>query len=144
MLCLTFKCGNNEYAINSKEIIEVIPLIRLHSLPKTTKQFVGYINYKSEPIPVIDLSVFFGYLPAELLMSTRIMILNFERADGSEILFGVLVESISDIENFDEKEIKQPDINVEKHPLIHKIIVKKNRTINLITFRSLKTLQLET
>jgi chemotaxis-related protein WspB len=143
MLCLTFKCCNNEYAIDSREIVEIIPLVKLHSLPKTSKQFTGYINYKGELVPVIDLSVFLGYLPAQLLMGTRIMIMNFIRADGSKLLFGVLVENITEIEKFDDKEIKQPEINVDKHPLLHKLIVRKERTINLITFRSLETLQLE-
>ena len=143
MLCLTFSLGDQEYAINTKEIVELIPLVKIYSLPKTSVQFIGYINYRGNLIPVLDLAVFLGYLPAELLFSTRIIIVNFLQVDDSELLTGVLVQNVSEIEEFDDDKIKAPDISITRHPLLNKVIMDGKRVIYLISFRSLKTLQLE-
>lgn len=141
---LTFTCGEQEYAIDVKEIKELIPLVKIYSLPHLSENFIGYINYRGKMIPVLDLAVFLGYLPAQINMSTRIVVMNFLKKDGSELLMGVIVENAVKVEQFDDSEVIQPDINIIKHPVISKIIIRGERSVYLITFRSLKTLQLET
>jgi chemotaxis-related protein WspB len=144
MLFLTFTVGNKDFAINSNEIHEILPLVKIHPLPQPSTKFMGYINYRGSLIPVIDLAVFLGFLPSASKLSTRIVIIDFLREDGDRLLLGVLVENATDLEKFDEEEINVPQIDVYKHPLVKGIIMQNDRTLYLLSFRSLKTLQLET
>ncbi len=144
MMFLTFTISNKEFAINANEIHEILPLVKIHPLPKPSAKFIGYINYRGQPVPVMDLGVFLGFLPVEAKLSTRIVIINFLQENGNQLLLGLLADNATDLEKFDEQNIKTPKIDVNKHPLIQGVVFKDDRSIYMLSFRSLKTLQLET
>ncbi len=77
MLLVPFKVGKNKYALNSDQIIEIIPRINLREIHKAPKFVAGMFNYRGHVIPVIDLcSLIAGYLSANCL-GTRIIIVEF-------------------------------------------------------------------
>ena len=56
MLLLLFHLGSELYAIESSQVIEIIPTVNLRPLHHVPDYVAGLFNYRGKFIPVIDLS----------------------------------------------------------------------------------------
>jgi chemotaxis-related protein WspB len=91
MLFVSTRIERDLYAIDTENVVEIIPLveIRKHKLNETSN--VGFINYRKEQIPILDLSILIAGKPSRAMFSSRIIIF---LVDG--ISFGVLSEQITE------------------------------------------------
>jgi chemotaxis-related protein WspB len=92
---MVFKIEDDRYALPAQEIVEVLPLIALKQLPQAPRGVVGLLNYRGQPIPVLDLSLLATGRAAAPRVSTRLLIIRAEstdaRASGVKLL-GLIVE----------------------------------------------------
>ena len=72
MLLAVFRSHEERYAIGVGSIVEVIPLVKLYSMPNTPDYFAGIFDYRGEPTPVLDLSMLTSGQPSRNSISTRI------------------------------------------------------------------------
>ncbi len=77
MLLLLFEIGSTRYGLDVNQVIEVVPLVKLKTIPGTPRYVAGLMNYRGEWLPVIDLNELHGATPFEDAFSTRIIILNY-------------------------------------------------------------------
>jgi len=116
MLYLTFKAGENEYALETTRVLQIVPRAKLRSCPDTPAYIAGILNYRGEPVVVVDLSMLINHAPCARLFSTRIIITEYSRASNKAILLGLMAEGVAafmknDRLDFTENVLKTPGVN---------------------------------
>lgn len=91
MLLLLFYIGNDRYALDARQVAEVLPIVALKQIPATPPWVAGVFSYRGAPLPVIDLKALATGQPAQRRLGTRIMLVHYPAA-GANGLLGVVVE----------------------------------------------------
>ena len=55
MLALSFHIGNDRYLVNSRDVVEVLPLVHLQRVGHRHDCLAGLFTYRGAVTPVIDL-----------------------------------------------------------------------------------------
>lgn len=74
MLILLFHVGDDRYALDIDQIVEIIPTVKLRQIHHTPEYVAGSFNYCGKIVPVIDLCQLIGNQPSRSYLSTRIII----------------------------------------------------------------------
>jgi chemotaxis-related protein WspB len=96
VLFLLFRLGDDLYALDAGRIGEVLPMVRLKSLPGAPKGIVGLINHRAAPVPVIDLSLLVAGRPASHKLSTRIVLVRDAAPNQAPHWLGLILEQATD------------------------------------------------
>ena len=96
MLFLQFQLGNDRYALDSSQVVEVLPLLGIKQIPQAPAGVVGAFNYRGRPVPVIDLSELALGRPARRHMSTRIIIVLHPGTNGTLHPLGLIAEKATE------------------------------------------------
>ena len=116
MLLLLFETIDGRYALDSKYIVEIIPLLKTKKIPSAPAFIRGMINYHGTPVPVFDFSAIEGGEDSKVLYSTRIILVNYP-LDDDEKLVGVIAEKATDVIRCNESDIRSAGILLEKDTL---------------------------
>jgi chemotaxis-related protein WspB len=92
MLFLLFELGHDRYALDVRQIAEVLPLIEVKQIPHAPPAITGLLSYRGVLVPVIDLSQLTLGRPAARRLSTRIVLVHYPGASGRSRLLGLIVE----------------------------------------------------
>lgn len=96
MLLLLFHLGDEQYAIDSQQVVEIIPQILLRKLYQAPKYVAGVFNYRGKIVPALDLCYLIGGYPCRQRLSTRIIMVNYPMPDGSTCHLGLVAERVTD------------------------------------------------
>jgi chemotaxis-related protein WspB len=96
MLFLLLQLDGDRYALDIREIAEVLPLVDCQAIPGAPSGVVGIIDYGGEPVPIIDLSRLLANRPAHRRLSTRIVLIRPGTDSSGPKLFGVIAERATD------------------------------------------------
>lgn len=116
MLLLLFETSDGRYALDSKHIVEIIPLLKTKKIPTAPAFVRGMINYHGTPVPVFDFSAIEGGESSRALYSTRIILVNYP-LDNEEKLVGLIAEKATDVIRCSESDIRSTGILLEKGSL---------------------------
>ncbi len=105
LLYLTFRLGDEVFAIDVSKVREVLDLSPITKIPQSTDFMRGVINVRGNVIPVLDMRAKFGMPPIEESMDTRVIVMEISM-DGEDIVLGALADSVHDV-----KEINQDMID---------------------------------
>jgi purine-binding chemotaxis protein CheW len=103
---LTFSLADEEFGIGILKIKEIIGMIPITSVPQTPDFVKGVINLRGKVIPVIDLRLRFGVEEIDYTERTCIIVVEIERS-RTEILIGVVVDSVSEVLNIKDTDIEE-------------------------------------
>lgn len=107
---LSFNIGNECFAINAKSIHSIIEVVNITKMPNMPEFMLGIINLRESAIPVIDTRVQFGMETSSITANSCIIILEAE-IDGKNLLFGNLVDGVSEVIEIEkEKILPNPDL----------------------------------
>ncbi|NJO93923.1 MAG: chemotaxis protein CheW [Hydrococcus sp. RM1_1_31] len=139
MLFLLLNINDRRYALESQQVLEVLPLVLLEPLPHTPKYIAGIFNYRGQTVPVIDLCQFMWGRPCSEHLSTRIILINdnnVKKHNASESspsrIFGLMAERVVDTLHKSEGELLEPDTQVNAASYLGKIILDKTEMIQCI------------
>jgi chemotaxis-related protein WspB len=93
MLLITCQAGSNRYAFHSRDVVEVLPRVNLHSLPDSPPWLAGLLVYRGAAIPVIDFARLTESTPCPNRLSSRIAVLQTAH-EGVVRRFGILAEQM--------------------------------------------------
>jgi len=102
---VTFKLGDEEYAVDILKVQEVNRMVHITSVPNADRSLEGVINLRGRVIPVTNLRKKFGLETKELDDRSRIMVVDVG------ITIGLIVDSVSEV-------LRLPSDTVEPPPLI--------------------------
>ena len=75
---ITFKIGDELFAIDVVSVREVLELSLITRIPDAPAHLRGMVNVRGEAIPVVDLRAKFGLPPIPDSVHTRIVVLEIE------------------------------------------------------------------
>ena len=93
---ITFKMGDELFAIDVQYVREVIDLSPIARVPTAPDYMRGVVNVRGKAVPVVDLRRKFGLPDAEPTVHTRILILDLH-TDGEAYVVGGLADSVHDV-----------------------------------------------
>lgn len=109
MLLLTFRIGNDLYALEARRAVEVLPLLALQRIPEAPRGVAGMFNYRGEPVVAVDLCELILGRAARPSLSTRIIVVNAAPQTGARRLLGLIAERATEVLRRDEREVTRPD-----------------------------------
>ena len=103
---ITFKLGDESFAIDVSQVREVLDLSPITRIPSAPSYVRGVVNVRGTAIPVADLRLKFGLPKALNTPATRILVLELS-LDGEQTVVGGLADSVHDVIEIDREEIKE-------------------------------------
>ena len=91
MQLLTFTIGEQQYGIDTRNIVEVLPFIAAQELPQQAEEIRGLIRYRGKLLPVLDLCQLILDRPCQLRLGTRTIVVKTiaDDADDASVLFAI-------------------------------------------------------
>src|SRR5690606_13375289 len=101
---LRLRCGTQAYALELLKVQEVVLPVPLLPLRGTAPAVLGIMNLRGQVVPVMDLGIHLGGVPATDDAQTRIVVLE----ENGEIM-GLRVSAVDDVTNLSDSQIEPPD-----------------------------------
>ena len=93
---LTFRLGNEEFAIQVLRVKEIMGIQEITAVPQTPAYVKGVINLRGKVIPVVDLRLKFGLPELEYTQRTCIIVAQIE-SQAMKLLIGIIVDGVSEV-----------------------------------------------
>lgn len=100
---LSFKIGDEDYAVEIEFVIEIIGIQNFTKIPNTKDFIRGIINLRGNIIPVIEIRRRFGMTPREFDERTCIIVIAFEN-----VTVGIIVDEVNEVLNIPEDQTSLP------------------------------------
>jgi chemotaxis-related protein WspB len=100
LLILAIRIGDQTYAVPTRWIVEVVPLVSLRAVPQAPPYLAGVCNYRGRIAPVIDLGQLLNGQPCHRRLSTRIVFV--EDPLSQENLLGLIAEGVTETLELDD------------------------------------------
>jgi len=104
---MTFKLGNELFAINVAQVREVLEVSTITKVPTAPDYMRGVVNVRGKAIPVVDLRLRFGLPPAPDTVSTRVIVMELQ-LDGETTVLGGIADSVHEVIELDPASINPP------------------------------------
>jgi chemotaxis-related protein WspB len=96
MLLLLFEIEKGRYALDIKQVAEIVPLVKLKKIPVAPDFVAGLMNYRGEGLPVIDLGSLIEDVPADNKFSTRIIIVRNPFEEDQNQFIGLIASNVTE------------------------------------------------
>lgn len=136
MQLLLFELEKQFFAIDSKEVIEIIPFLKLTGIPKAPLYVKGIFNYRGAAVPVIDLSRLIENFDTPNILSSRIILVNYKFKNDEKIL-GIVSRKVVEILKVDDNLIDEVQLNNEESKFLSKVIKFENRMVHIVEISNL-------
>src|SRR5579864_9261992 len=93
---LTFRLGNEEFAIQVLHVREIMGIQEITAVPQTPGYVKGVLNLRGKVIPVVDLRLKFGMRELEYTQRTSIIVVQIERS-ARKLQIGIIVDGVSEV-----------------------------------------------
>lgn len=96
MQLLTFSINDRRYGIDTRHVVEVLPLVIPRPLPRQPDEVLGVIRYRGQFLPAIDLGQIIAGRRCRDRLSTRTVVVQLasENAAGAEPLIALVAEDV--------------------------------------------------
>ena len=145
MLLLVFYLGDEKYLIQHDNIREISPMVVLKKMPLMPDYFAGFFNYRGQVVPVVDLCQFIQGYPCRMQLSTRIMLVDYQKTNQSSAILGLMAEKLTEA-------IRKPTVTfISSGPVLPKsrylkgFVIERDKMIPCLNLETLlKQLYLDT
>lgn len=134
MLALLFSLGTDRYALPALAVREVVPCLKLKALPGTPDYVAGLANYRGNPLPVIDLSALARGVPCPPLLSTRLLVVDYDTRP-----LGLLAEEATETATIPEESLQPAGVATEGAPWLGPVATASGQLVQLVTVGDLLT-----
>lgn len=133
MLFLLIQLGNDRYALNSSQIVEVLPLLQIKVLPQSPAGVAGVMDYRGTPVPVLDLSeLIMEGRPSRRQLSTRIIVVETRGGQNETRLLGLIAEHATEIMRWDSADFVSTGVTNRDTPYLGPIVVDSRGIVQWI------------
>ncbi len=135
---LLFHVGDNLYALDSSQVVEVIAMVALRKIYHVPEYVAGFFNYHGTIVPVIDLGSLIGGITCRPRFSTRIVMVNYRAKDDRQQRLGLMAERVTETLTRPAIDSKSPAIASDV-PYLGQIFMDELGMIQLIYWEHLIT-----
>src|SRR5512135_2970730 len=93
---LTFKLGDEVFAVDISKVREVLDFTTVTKVPRTPDFMRGVINLRGSVVPVVDMRLKFGMSQTEKTVNTCIIIVEVTLENETTVL-GALADSVQEV-----------------------------------------------
>jgi purine-binding chemotaxis protein CheW len=104
---ITFKLGDELFAINVAQVREVLELTQITKVPSAPEYMRGVVNVRGKAIPVVDLRLKFGLAQAADTVHSRIVVMELA-LDGETAVLGGIADSVHEVIELEPAQINPP------------------------------------
>ena len=104
---ITFKLGDESFAINVAQVREVLELPQITKVPTAPDYMRGVVNVRGKAIPVVDLRLKFGLPSTPDTVNSRIVVLELELDDETTVVGGI-ADSVHEVIELEAGQINPP------------------------------------
>jgi purine-binding chemotaxis protein CheW len=104
---ITFKLGQEMFAINVAQVREVLELPLITKVPSAPEYMRGVVNVRGKAIPVVDLRLKFGLARGTDNVHTRVVVMELG-IDGESIVVGGIADSVHEVIELEPSQIEPP------------------------------------
>jgi chemotaxis-related protein WspB len=137
MLFLLFHLGSDRYAIDARQVVEVLPLVEVKQIPHAPAGMAGIFNYHGDPVPLMDLAELALGRSSRMWMSTRILLVKYALEPGEMRLLGLLAERATETLRRTEEDFTDPGVAVPEASYLGQVTTDAIGIIQKIEIRHL-------
>lgn len=104
---LTYKLGDEMFAVGVAQVREVLELAPITKVPTAPEYMRGVVNVRGNAIPVVDLRLKFGLPRVPDTLHTRIIVLEL-KLDGEACVIGGIADSVHEVIELDPAQTNPP------------------------------------
>ena len=104
---MTFKLGNELFAINVAQVREVLEVAQITKVPTAPRYMRGVVNVRGQATPVVDLRLKFGLSESPDTVHSRIIVMELE-LDGEATVLGGIADSVHEVIELEPGSINPP------------------------------------
>lgn len=101
---ITFKLGDELFAINVAQVREVLELSQITRVPTAPDYMRGVVNVRGKAVPVVDLRLKFGLPQVADTVNSRIVVIELE-LDGETTVVGGIADSVHEVIELEPSQI---------------------------------------
>ncbi|MGH7785738.1 MAG: chemotaxis protein CheW [Candidatus Binatia bacterium] len=136
MLVLLLSNGDQRFALDAREVVEVVPSVPLRPVPAAPAWIAGLLHHRGDIVPVVDLARLSRGLAAAPRLSTRIVVLR--RRDTPDAgLIGVLAEGVTETARIDPAALRDPGVRASDAPWLGRIALDGGALVQLVRWTDL-------
>lgn len=152
MQILTFTVAGQPYAIPSRTVLEVLPLVPARPIPLLPPFVPGVFTYRGHLVPLVDLARRFGAPaadPAVRRLSTRVIVVEFplpappeaataEAADQpGRARLGLVADNVISIQTAPDDQAGSTSIDGERAPFLGRLLRLDGQTVQMVAVERL-------
>ena len=104
---MTFRLGNELFAISVAQVREVLEISQITRVPTAPSYMRGVVNVRGQATPVVDLRLKFGLPQGPDTVHTRIIVMELE-LDGEATVLGGVADSVHEVIELEPGAINPP------------------------------------
>ena len=131
---LCFKVGENTYAVNSDNVLEIMKLPALDYPQKLPNNIIGLLKYNNFVINVIDVRFFLNINVSSYNVNNELLIIKTD-----EVIFGIVTDKVIGILPFDAAQVDAIPF-VDSKMVIESLYKYNDETIFIINIYAIETL----
>jgi chemotaxis-related protein WspB len=148
MLYLIIHLGGDRYAVESAQVAEVLPLLRLKTLPGAPAGVAGLINYHGDAVPVVDLNVLAFGVPTPTRVTARIVMVHYApdgaaASDGATTrLLGLLVPRAAEMARHAPADFTEAGVRTDGAPYLGPVLTDAHGVLQRVAIPALLSAEL--
>ena len=132
MLFLLFQIGDDRYALEARQAVEVLPFLSLKKIPHSPRGITGIFNYRGQPVPAVDLSDLTFGRPSSGKLSTRIILVEYVDNSGQPRLLGLVAEHATGMMRREEHDFVDAGVRSQNAPYLGPVLMDEKGAIQLL------------
>jgi chemotaxis-related protein WspB len=133
MQLLTFTVAGQDYAVESRRVVEVLPLVPARPLPRMPEYMRGIFTYRGGLVPLVDLGIRLADRPPVERLSTRVIVVDLGAPGGCPPRrLGLVAENVISIRSAEDADAVLPALELAAAPFLGRILRLGGRTVQLI------------
>jgi chemotaxis-related protein WspB len=144
MQLLTFSVAGQPYAIESRQVIEVLPLVPARPLPQAPDYLLGIFTYRGRLMPLVDLARRLGAPPPAARLSTRVIVVEIDAEPGTDrgcgtapLRLGLVAENVVAVRSADEAGAMLPPLRLPGAEYLDRALRIGGETVQVIDVHKL-------
>jgi purine-binding chemotaxis protein CheW len=102
---LSFKIGEETFAVHVNEVLNILEMTKITSIPKAPKYLKGVINLRGIVLPVVDARLKFNMEEREYTTNTCIIVMDLNINDEL-VNVGFIVDQVQEVLELESKQIE--------------------------------------
>ncbi|MGE0430994.1 MAG: chemotaxis protein CheW [Planctomycetota bacterium] len=140
MLVLLFHIGRDRYALDTRHVIEILPLASLKTIPHAPTWVAGLLDYRGTTVPIVDLCQLANQRPAARAFSSRNLIVSYQRTGDADVhKLGLTVERVLRTQRMEPGDFDEAGVDIENAHYLGRVATTEDGIVQLVEPHDLLT-----